>query len=115
MTQAQILPLAAPFFSAFFGAASAFIFASMREHHQKRRKNLDEINVAIYGMVMTVEKLLNLKSQFLVDHEAEFEEAAKILGQMNPSSDERTLQKITGEVSDIFGRVSQKSQDLNGV
>jgi hypothetical protein len=110
----NILAYVVPIVSAFFGASAAFALGVLREKSHKRTKQLDTINAAIYGLVMTAEALVNLKKQFLIEHNAQFAEATKVLSGVSTTMGGEEIRRAASAFYGICQEISKKDESLNG-
>ena len=121
MTQAQsisaliyIVPIVSSFIGAISGALGAYFLGGLREKLYKRERQLGAINSAVYGLDATLDSLLSLKKQYLIEQASLFGEMIRILGELPFPTDESTTRKIARDAYEIYQKISSNDRLLNG-
>ncbi len=109
-----MLQILSAFFSAFFGAAAAFASNHIAMKLRERKTQLSTINRTVYLLIITLEKLANLKRQFLVEHHKEFSEALEVLSESDPTGPPHSIKRTGEHILQIFHTISVTDPTLNG-
>jgi hypothetical protein len=102
----------AALFAAFLGAMAALILNAIFEKLRERRKRLDAINTAIYGLLLTIGSLVNLKQQFLVRFNAEFNELIGNLGEASINTHPDKIDSSDKNIRLILNRIGKEDPML---
>src|ERR1051326_8594594 len=73
----------ASFVAALLGAGAAFGFTEIERRRRERQRRRELINASIYALTLTLNTLLNFKSQFLSRFNVEFSELLRTLGDID--------------------------------
>lgn len=113
-TPTDIITILSSFAAAFLGAAAAFWFNSQERKKNERRQRRELINNAIYTVSITVNTLINIKSQQLHLYKSEFQEILKCLSELNLHRPE-VVEKTRRATAEILSKISQTDSNLNDV
>lgn len=105
---------AAPLAAAFLGAAAAFALNDIQARAKERTRRLGAINNAVYGLIITLNRLLKLKKFSLWDFDPEFDQALNILAKLR-FGDSGSVEAVAKDVKDIFYEISKRDKNLNEV
>lgn len=104
----------AAMFAAFFGAAAAFVLNLFLERLNERRKHLDAVNSAVYGLLMSISTLINLKAQSLTMFQTEFDRAQRILSEINTTSNPTSMNASIQNINIVFNSIIMQDNKMNG-
>jgi hypothetical protein len=102
------------FAAAFLGAATAFLLNIFLDRLRERQKRLDTINIAVYGLLMSITTLVNLKEQFLTKFQTEFEELQKFIRSTNLLDPEGEVATSVAAVNTHINNIGAQDPQLNG-
>jgi hypothetical protein len=105
----------AALFAAFFGAAAAFALNIFLERLNERRRHLDSINSAVYGLLMSIATLVNLKEQSLTKFRTEFDRVSEVLAEITIGRDQNSIAASMTYINLIFQSITLQDQQMNGV
>ena len=109
-TSTVVVPLVA----AFLGAAAAFAFNEIQARAKERTRRLGAINNAVYGLIITLSRLLKFKIFFLWNFDPEFGQALTIFAKLQ-FRDSKSVDAVAKDVRGIFDEISKRDRNLNEV
>lgn len=102
------------FAAAFFGAIAAFSLTLFLDRARERQRRLSEINAAIYGLLMSMATLVNIKEQRLTKFQKEFEELQELLIAMELFGSREDAIASTRIVADHLDGIGEQDSQLDG-
>jgi hypothetical protein len=104
----------AAFAAAFLGAGSAFMLNIFLNRLRERQGRLHAINTAVYGILMSVTTLVNLKEQFLTKFNDEFDQLQELIKAVDLSAPEEELKCAAQVIAVSMNAIGPEEERLNG-
>ena len=103
------------FAAAFLCAITAFTFTIFLDRVRERERRLASVNSAMYGLLMSMSTLVNLKEQHLTKFQQEFDELQELIAATDLFASEEETAIAARIVGTQINEIGEQDSNLNGL